>query len=301
MEDLQRELEQKISNIGKIFDIEHILIRKTNDPSIARYYEVLKHPLITIPVVGTEGSDDMSVERVYNATQLVEQYLLSEHARNVLEVGIGRADRSFRLSQKYSDMTFVCFDVDTDTTRHTLKKFHGVKNLRTHFGSRSTLQEYPESSFDIVFAIESLNYTQMSKELLADVSRILKVGGVAVVIDQYLGVSSGPLSKTELHARYLVGRKVALSDLETYESFISLAHEQGMVPEFEDDLSDSILQEVQRVNRFAELAFDKPLIARVLSHISPTDYICSLMSLYLLPTALRLKIARYLVTVLRKV
>lgn len=297
--DYQTELEEKLDHIDKIFDIEKILIKKTNRNFINRYFEILKNPLIRIPIFGKRDPEDVHIDSVIDGTDFVEMYIRQENALRVLELGLGCDEHSLRLAMKHKKITFTCVDLDPDRVRYEMHKVRGLKNFRVEQGEFDELKGFHTDAVDIAFAIESLSFNQGQQGVIEETSRVLRPGGLFIVIDQYLGHSDGPLSKTELHARYLVGRKVALSDLETYDRFVERCSENGLLPEYEVDLSRAVLDGVLESNSLAEFTFGHPTFAKILSSISPVDFTYSLMSRYLLPTALRLKMVQFMVTVFR--
>lgn len=126
----------------------------------------------------------VSWQRLFVAARLANQ--LVPHPARVLDFGSSVGELSHILSYE-GDYEFVELD---DASANFLTK----QNSRAR---RLTLDEAPESTYDLVFAIDSLEHNEEYAELLGELAKRLAPGGVLIL--------SGP---TE-NRMYRLGRRIA--------------------------------------------------------------------------------------------
>ena len=299
--DPEEELQYKLEKIGSVFDIEKIIIDKTNKDRPSEFKRVgsLPYSLLRKGIKQFFTTEEAHITDVMRCEDFVERYL-EDGVKTVLEVTIRYRDESFDLAAKYPDVHFFSWILSGSDVQHELERMRGIPNLKSDLRSVEDIHNHNVDSLDLSYSIESLSLCQNQTDIIKDVFSNLRKEGRFVVVDQYLHQQFGPLSKHHLWLKHLVGRSVALSDLESYDLFKDRVTRQGMRVEFEGDLTDAVIPESEKVSEYAGTFFNRGIVAKAASSLLPDDFAYRIISAYLMPTAMRLGMATYRVTVFKK-
>jgi len=125
-------------------------------------------------------------QAVYNMNELIGR-LLDLHEKKpkrILDAGCGVGGTSIYLATKYPKSSFTGLSV-TPGQIVRAKQFSKQRHVKnTQFFLRSYLKsEFPDESFDGVFALESIGYSGDVKGFVDEMYRVLKPGGRLVVVD----------------------------------------------------------------------------------------------------------------------
>jgi len=150
---------------------------------ITAYWDEHIHDLaITTHPVGSSGFfqqlDDYRYDKLNYLPRLVD--FSSYRGKSLLEVGCGAGIDLVRFAREGVNVT----GIDLSTTSIELAR----KNIE-HNGLKADLQvmngesmEFPDNSFDIVYAHGVLQYTSDAKKMISEIHRVLKPGGEAIVM-----------------------------------------------------------------------------------------------------------------------
>lgn len=105
---------------------------------------------------------------------------------NILDAGCGIGSTSVYLAMKYPNVKFTGITLAPSEIKYAkkLQKEKKIKNTEFILGGYIN-SNFPDNSFDGVFAIESFCYTENGKEFVKEIKRILKSHGKLIIIDGF--------------------------------------------------------------------------------------------------------------------
>lgn len=150
---------------------------------IAEYWDEHIHDLtITSQPIGTIGFfqqlDDYRYEKLNYLPRLVN--FPSYRGKKFLEIGCGAGIDLVRFARAGAEVT----GIDLSNTSIELARKNIEQNGVTadlHIMNGESMQ-FPDSSFDVVYAHGVLQYTADAKQMIAEIYRVLKPGGEAIVM-----------------------------------------------------------------------------------------------------------------------
>ena len=160
-----KQLDQKLGQIKKVFNVDDILALKPDKKYIQKYYRASRIAYSMF----YWGSDRMymgiSRDGVYKeqdlleAARVVEKYIKELSAHNVLELATGRGATSAYLAQRHPKIRFAGIELSSAQLGLAKKKSRKLPNYTPIVGDYHDLGQYDDGSVDIVFVIEALCYS----------------------------------------------------------------------------------------------------------------------------------------------
>ncbi len=299
-------LQQKIARIKKVFNVEQIRSLKTDDNYVKRYYKVnqltysLFHTLSDRMYMGVSRDGVYKPSDLLEAARVVEKYSKKLKAKRVLEIATGRGATSAYLAEKYPDMIFDGIDISPGQLYFAYKKARRFTNYHPREGDYHDLSTYPSNNFDIVFEIEAVCYSQRKEKVFLEVNRVLKKGGVFILLDGYLAVPRPKLTGEELLATQITEKGMAVPEFELYTEVLGIAKKTGFSVLESEDVSQYIMSTLKRFARISKIFFAIPPLARATVKVLPLPATANTIAGYLMPDFIRLNLGCYYITVLRK-
>ena len=107
-------------------------------------------------------------------------------AKNVLDVGCGIGGTVVHLAKKYPNIKFIGVDIVPGHIEMAkqLAKDNQVNNAK-FFNQDFSNMGFSRSTFDIIYALESINYSKNIRDHLGEMHRILISNGKLIVIDGF--------------------------------------------------------------------------------------------------------------------
>jgi SAM-dependent methyltransferase len=291
-------LRERLDKVREIYDVDYLLALKT-DPTLKHAEPKVSktpHTLFHFNDRGKTGDDDTSLE----ASEFIEPYLEQNPVRQALELGAGMNGDALYLALRHPEIIFYRVTSFQSKLEYEATTYRGIKNYKTLYGSFDNLQNIHTGSMDISFSVESLSPFPKPKEAVTEVHRVLVGNGIFIVVDGYLGQSDMALSKDELISRHLVGRGTSINEFQTYDNFTDTVKTHGFVIESETDVTERTFSIFKKNEKRAAMMFDHPTAAKLASKVTDDGFALGMISDYLMPVAVELGMARYVVTVLRK-
>ncbi|MCK9210738.1 MAG: methyltransferase domain-containing protein [Ignavibacteriaceae bacterium] len=193
--------------------------------------------------IWSEGIKNLH-EAVLNTNTLLAKLGEIKSTDVVLDAGCGVGGSAIYLAKnigcKVSGITLSEKQAETATE---FAKQHGVSNLASFHAMNYTATSFANNSFDVVWAIESMQTAVNKSDFLKEAKRILKPGGKIVIADCFKSYDY-PFEKNKL--MNLMFNGWAVSDVLSSEEFINKANQFGFTLEKEQDVTKEVYPSVVR-------------------------------------------------------
>ena len=180
-------------------------------------------------------------EAMYNMNDYVAKLLgLKKNKKmKILDAGCGVGGTSTYLAKKYPNVNFTGITIAPEQVKlaEYFSNERGAHN--TKFMLKSYLNtDFPDNSFDGIFALESSSYALNHNEFVDEMFRILKPGGRLVVVDSYIRVDSFSSLLQKVYDEFCLGFGYAnLPNLKKYQAYIK---EKGFKQIKIEDISKNV-------------------------------------------------------------
>ncbi|MGB8310240.1 MAG: class I SAM-dependent methyltransferase [Halobacteriota archaeon] len=293
------DLELYLSQIGKIFDIPHIINEPQGKQQIIDYYVSGKFGL---KLYSAEGFYHYGIsydgrykkEDFKEQARIVEKHVRDSDSKNVLELACGMGGNMAVLARRNPH---VMFD-GVDLALKPLKRFTKTPNVDFQLGDYHDLSAFKDSAYDIVFVIEALCYSTNKLQVLREVKKKLKRDGLFIVIDAYRRDRATPLSPSEKTMQKLIEMSWSLDKFEYVKDVEGYMREEYSIA-VAKDFSQCVLPSATKIARKFRYYFAHPMFARVVNKLLPFDVAKGFIAAYLYPTSSRRQIACYYIHVLK--
>lgn len=296
-------LSRTLRRINRFFPTQQIKQTEMGLEYIASYYKTNKlayslfHTFSDAMYMGVSRDGKFKQADLYEAARTVEMYITPK-TKHILELATGRGATSSYLARKYAYIQFDGIDLSPGQLDFAYKKAKKYTNYHPKHGDYHNLSGYRSGYYDIVFVIEALCYSKNKKSVLQEVKRVLKPGGIFIILDGYKNKKK--LSLDEEEAMQLTQRGMAVEDFEYYDSFRETARKCGFSFISEEDVSEFILPTLYRFERTAKLFISLPFLTPLIIKLFPAQFTWNGISALLMPEIIKRKLASYYITVLRK-
>jgi arsenite methyltransferase len=294
-------LELYLKQIGKIFNISQIVNEPQEKPQIIDYY--LMNKLTYRLFYNWEGFFHSGISYdgkrkkgdVKEQARTNDRYIHDMNATNVLELGYGLGVDSGFLARRNPQVTFDALDI----SNKPLKRFTKIPNLHFYFGDFHDLSRFQDNFYDIVFVIEALCYSTNKRQVLREVKKKLKSGGIFVIFDVYRNDRASPLSDSENTMWELMTKGLAADKFECVREVEEYMREDFSIIAT-TDLSPCILPSFDRQESLVRPYFKHPAFAKAINRFVPFGIVKNAIVVFLIPTSVRRQIACYYLHVLQK-
>jgi cyclopropane fatty-acyl-phospholipid synthase-like methyltransferase len=182
---------------------------------------------------------------------------------HVLDAGCGVGGSAIWLAQEFGVQVVGISLLPSEVRRgRSFAQRRGVADRVTFERQDFTHTNFPDGSFDVIWAIESICHAPDKREFLAEARRLLKPGGRLVVADGFR--ARRPLYSDEERSldRWLSGW--AVPDLMTAEEFADAARQVGFAYMCLDDITTNIQPSARRMYHLARVLYPVGIIQRAL-------------------------------------
>lgn len=300
-------LQRKLNQVSKVFNIDKVLSRGTTQKDIAKYYKtniipyLLFHNKDGFVHMGLSSSNYRTSEDVLEQPKLVAKYIDTLKATKVLELASGKGASSIYLAKKYTNVAFSGIDLPNGQIEVAKKNTKKLVNFDVYDGDYHNLSLFADNSMDIVFIIEALCHSDNKEIVAKEVNRVLRPNGVFIVIDGYLARPIINLTDTQIEAKKLTEKGMAVNNFEVYENVKTKIEKEGFTLEYEENATNRIMPNLKRFEQYASaMVFTFTPLGRILAALFPADFTYNAVSGYLMPNLLEEGVACYYITVFRK-
>lgn len=296
------QLNKRIKELSSVLDIDKYLREINSGNIIQKYYKTnriaykLFHNRKGFYHMGISEDGRYRSSDLFKSLDQISFYLEDKKGFKVLELGSGQGPNTIYLAKKYKNVKFTALDYSTKPQ----KTFYKLDNTEFHLGDYHNLTKFKDTSFDLVFAIESLCYAKNIAKVLSEVKRVLKPNGYFLVFDGYNKKKLKELEKTELQAAKLTATSMAVDEFHYLPSFQSAVRKAGLKIVEEIDLSKKVIPTMRRFERLSRAFIKLGVVGKAIAKILPDMFVRNAVAGYLMPELTEQGITTYYKHVLQK-
>lgn len=174
-------------------------------------------------------------EKIYTTANITDSC-------RVLDVGCGFGGTIASLNENFSSMELLGLNLDERQLKRARKMVQPVGQNKIQFqqGNACALP-FPDSSFDVVLAVECIFHFPDRKKFIEEAHRVLKPGGYLAISDFVPGKILRPFTSIQLPAPLNVGFYGQCNIQCTAERYRSLAEQTGFDVQIEEDITANTL------------------------------------------------------------
>ena len=293
------DLELRLNQIGKIFDIPRIIDEPRGKPKVISYYENINffyraHSWEGFFHYGMSYDGKNKRDDFKEQARIVERYIHDIDAKKVLELASGLGPNMAFLARRNPYVTFEGIDLSLKP----LKRYANIPNAHFQLGDYHDLSALEDDAYDIAFVVEALCYSTNKLQVLREVKKKLKKDGLFIVIDGYQKDRATPLSPSESLMWDLIWKGFVIHKLEHIKDVESYMRE-GYSIASATDVTQYVLPSMLIHERKARDVFSHRMFGRVIKRLYPYEFLKNIMVLYLLPMSIRRQIFCYYIHVLK--
>ena len=146
--DSQEELNKKLKDIEKIFDIKKILKTKIDNKYIQKYYRINKIPYSLFHTktgfihMGLSKGRKFKEKDLFGQANIIDGYVKKLKAKKILELGCGRGANCIYLAQKNPKSLFYGIDISRGQLDYADKNLKNIRNFYLKKGDIHDLKEF---------------------------------------------------------------------------------------------------------------------------------------------------------------
>lgn len=300
----QTDLSTKIKEIESVLAVKKILNRNADDiKQISKYYRKnrLAYRLFNshegFVHMGISETDSFSTTDFYAQAKLIGKAVEQVKASKVLELATGKGATLKYLASKYPSTSFYGIDLPNGQLRAKSK----LKNLQLDYGDYHDLSVYDDSTFDVVYVVEALCHAHDKSKVIEEAHRVLRKGGLFIIIDGYFSDDASKLTEDEHTAINLVAKSMwVTTDNQTYEETTEMLKHSGFVIKEARDYSTNIMPSLLRLEATAKRFFKRPKLAKTITKLTSDIVTANAAAGYLMPLCVEQKLFEYRYTLAKK-
>ena len=265
----QRELNQRLKRIAKVFPIAPIVGQPSTAGDVVDYYEqcfeAYRHHHSAEGAVHMALNDGgrFDPDGFYGQARLLEQAWAQTPAADVLELAFGQGFNLAYLAPRMPGTRFSALDLTPRHLAHVqaLLQERGVANVALRLGDFHHLP-YADASFDHLFCIEGFCHASDPLRGLGEQARVLRPGGTMTLFDGYLTRPLSMLSTNEAMAIRLVAKGMAIERFQVIDELLEQARGVGLQPVTVTVLDAQIMPCLRRLERLTGTVLRLPWLGR---------------------------------------
>lgn len=255
-------MKKRIDKIKNIVDLDYYLNYKTNNEEINNYYKhsrklyrLFQSNTGCMHFVIDHGNGKKAT--IYEQANIISKHFNSK-TRRVLELGSGQGGNIKYLANKNKNIDFYGIDIFiNDTTKN--------KNKIFSHGDYHDLSQFDDNYFDVIFAIETICYSENKEKIFNEVNRVLKKEGIFIVFDGYSNVEKNNLDEYDLLAMKLTDSGMALNEFENIKTFDIKRKNFELIEK--KNFTKNIFPNLRRFEKRSDLFFNSKILSKMVPKI----------------------------------
>ena len=283
---LEQELARRIEVINSYYNLDDLLERKTDSEAIARYY---RKSDFFYNVLNSKGGGNIhfglsDTDKFYKSdlkkqAQFIDEFI-EEDTKKILEVGAGKVANTKWLAKKHPEISFTALDLP----HRNFKRNRVPRNVKLCEGSYNDLSRFKENSFDIIFGVETVCYSEDKEQTIKEISRILKPSGKLILFDIYEPKPHSEMTEFEKHVSMITTTAMCLPPnghyIGDYEKYML---KYGFKTVEITNLTSEAMPSIKRIARLSNYYFNHPRFLKTLRATIDKDATMNSIAGWLMP------------------
>jgi len=287
---VQEEFAERLAALEQVFDMGLLEGRGEEEGEIACYYEQSRWAYWLFH--SNEGAmhlalspDGVFDKGDYHGQAREVERLIGPETERVLELAAGRGFNLRYLADRHPRISFTGVDLVASHVAAAQAKAKDMPNARFTVGDFHRLA-FEDESFDVVFVVESLCHATDLPSALREARRVLRPGGVFVVIDGYRTKSFSTFPAVVQRAGAAAEQAMSVGRAWVIDEWLAAAVDAGFEVVDDRDLTRQVLPTVRRLERIARAILGFPRMARTAQRILPERFLMNGIAVYLMQLTL---------------
>ena len=302
---VQEELAARLAALERVFDLRLLEGRGVEEAEIACYYEQSRwayrifHSNEGVMHLALNPDGAFDKDGYYGQAREVER-LIAPDAAAVLELAAGNGGFNLRyLAKRFPDVSFTGVDLVDSHVAAARARSDGLRNLRFEIGDFHRLAFDP-GTFDAVFVVESLCHASDLRRAFQEAHRVLRPGGLFVVIDGWRTSSFSTQPAITQRAAVAAEQALSVGRLWAIDDWLDAAVDAGFEVVENRDLTPQVMPTVRRLERIARVVLSYPRMARTAQRLLPERFLMNGIAFYLMQITLAVGAHTYRSVALRR-
>ncbi len=302
---VQEEFAQRLAALEQVFDMDLLQGRGQEDGEITCYYEQSRWAYRIFH--SNDGAmhlalnpDGVFDKGGYHGQAREVERLIGPETERVLELAAGKGFNLSYLAERHPRISFTGVDLIARHVAAAQAKSKGMPNARFTVGDFHRLA-FEAESFDVVFVVESLCHATDQERALREAHRVLRPGGLFVVIDGWRTKSFSTFPAVVQRAAAATEQAMSVGEASVIDDWLAAAVDAGFEVVDDRDLTRQVLPTVRRLERIARAILGFPRMARTAQRILPERFLMNGIAVYLMQLTLTTGAHTYRSVLLRRV
>ncbi len=281
------ELSERLRAIERVFTIDELAGRGLDCEEIRAYYKQSGvgyrwfHSGEGAMHMALNPSGEFS-ESGYSGQAKEVERRINDRTSAVLELAAGRGYNLAYLAARRPEIQFAGVDIAQGHIRAARSRLRKLSNVELAVGDFQRLP-FADSSFGLVYAVEGLCHATDTPRALAEASRVLRPGGVLVVIDGWRTTRFSDIPPLARRAARLTEQAMSVGMPWLLPAWLDQARRLGLEPVDQIDLTSAIMPNLHRLEGLARRYFAHPRLARLSLRLAPKRLLANAIAGYLMP------------------
>jgi ubiquinone/menaquinone biosynthesis C-methylase UbiE len=300
---LEDQLSRRMSRIAKVFDVNRFIEEKWAPQQIGRYYDANRlaylflHSYKGAVHFGINPGGRFGKRSLYAQVRDISSLISEQNFQTVIEPGCGKGFNLSWLARRHPGTQFLGLDISAVNLAEAKRRCKSLSNVQLRYGDYHGI-DVDSDSFDCVCMVESACFSHNHEQMVKEVRRILKPGGVWVVYDIFRGSPVSQIPADWQRICDLTERSIAIPKGEGVQEWLQVAETQGFTLVEFQDLTSSVIPNLRNFERYSGIFFASPAFARLGNQVLPSSLTRNTIAGYLMPLTMRAGYQKYIKAVM---
>lgn len=276
-----------------------------SNEDVIRYYKKTKYLLYRL--AGSKNGEmhiDISDDGIHKNGVKYQEYheeklseILKDNSKikNVLELGCGQGANMAYLAKRHPNVKFTGIDLYP-----SLDKKNKKYDITLIQGDYHDLSMIENNSIDMVYALETLCYSQNKNQIFKEVNRVLKPNGLFIIYDAYLNKKRSELSEIEEIGARLVENGYYLNEFEYVGNINQYITNNDFEIVKSENMKNKVINHLRHYQTRIQRYFNFGPLFTLFCKILPKEVLGNIVPVYFMADTIEMDLSVYMNHILKK-